>query len=122
MNLDVTVKDLLSGIGGDATMRDLFSMTDDRLKAIKAQRNMEAAKRLPVAAAIARVLETDDGKIMFQAMLDMTFRGHVDVVGLGLPSDVALQQLVAENARKEFVVQLVKLAREAMPDAGRAPV
>lgn len=122
MNLDVTVKDLLAGVGGDATMRDLFSMTDDRLKAIKAQRDMEAAKRLPVAAAIARVLETDDGKIMFQAMLDMTFRGHVDVVGLGLPSDVALQQLVAENARKEFVVQLVKLAREAVPDAGQAPV
>lgn len=122
MNLDVTVKDLLAGIGGDATMRDLFSMTDDRLKAIKAQRDMEAAKRLPVAAAIARVLATDDGKVMFQAMLDMTFRGHVDVVGLGLPSDVALQQLVAENARKEFVVQLVKLAREAVPDAGQAPV
>jgi hypothetical protein len=115
MNLDVTVKDLLAGIGGDATMRDLFSMTDDRLKAIKAQRDMEAAKRLPVAAAIARVLATDDGKVLFQAMLDMTFRGHVDVVGLGLPSDVALQQLVAENARKEFVVQLVKLAREAVP-------
>ena len=122
MNLDVTVKDLLAGIGGDATMRDLFSMTDDRLKAIKAQRDMEAAKRLPVAAAIARVLATDDGKVLFQAMLDMTFRGHVDVVGLGLPSDVALQQLVAENARKEFVVQLVKLAREAVPDAGQAPV
>jgi hypothetical protein len=113
MNIDVSIRDLMAGIGGDATMRDLFAMTDDRVKAVQQQREVEAAKRMPVALAVARVLASDDGKVMFQAMLDMTFRGHVDVVGLGLPSDVALQQLIAENARKEFVVQLVKLAREA---------
>jgi hypothetical protein len=113
LNINVDIRDLMAGIGGDATMRDLFGQTEDRIKALKQQREIEAAKRLPVCNAIARVLASDDGRVMFQAMLDMTFRGHVDVVGLGLPSDVALQQLIAENARKEFVVQLVKLAREA---------
>jgi hypothetical protein len=114
--IDVTLRDLISGAGGDATMRDLFGLTDARLKALKARREMDAARRQPVAAAIARVLASDDGRVMFDALLDMTFRGHVDVVGLGLPSDVALQQLIAENARKELVVQLVKLAREAAAD------
>lgn len=113
MNIEVNIRDLMAGIGGDATIKDLFNMTEDRVKALKMQREIEGAKRQPVTAAIARVLATDDGKVMFQAMLDMTFRSHVDVVGLGLPSDMALQQLIAENARKEFVVQLLKLAREA---------
>lgn len=121
--IDVTLRDLMTGIGGDATIRDLFNVTDDRLKALKTQREMQAARRLPVAHAVARVLASEDGQTLFQAMLDMTFRGHVDVVGLGLPSDVALQQLIAENARKEFVIQLIKLAREATagdpPEPGR---
>ena len=116
MNINVDIRDLMAGIGGDATMRDLFGTTEDRIKALKAQREIEAAKRKPIAMAIARVLASDDGKVMFQAMLDMTFRSHVDVVGLGLSSDVALQQLVAENARREFVVQLVKLGCEAMAE------
>ena len=116
MNVDVSIRDLMAGISGDATMRDLFAMSDDRLKAIKARRELEQGRRAPVCQAIARVLASDDGKTLFEALLDLTFRGHVDVVGLGLPSDVALQQLVAENARKELVVQLVKLAREGAGD------
>ena len=116
MNINVDIANLMAGLGADATIKDLFNVTDDRLKALKQRREIEEAKRLPVAAAIARVLATDDGKVMFQAMLDLTFRSHVDVVGLGLPSDLALQQLIAENARREFVVQLVKLAREGMAD------
>jgi hypothetical protein len=113
VNIDVNIRDLMAGIAGDATMRDLFGATEDSIKALKQRRDLEEARRMPVAMAVARVLASDDGKVMFQAMLDMTFRGHVDVVGMGLPSDVALQQLIAENARKEFVVQLIKLAREA---------
>lgn len=116
MNVDVNIKDLMAGIGGDATLRDLFALTDDRVKALAQARQIADAKRMPVAAAVARVLASDDGKTLFQALIDMTFRSHVDVAGMGLPSDVALQQLIAENARKELVVQLVKLAREGMAE------
>jgi hypothetical protein len=108
----MTVEDLLAGVAGDATLRDLFALSDQRMKALDAARALERSRREPVAAAVARVLATEDGRILLQAMIDMTFRAHVDVVGLGLPSDLALQQLVAENARKEFVAQLIRLARE----------
>lgn len=115
-SIDVSISDLMAGLGGDATLRDLFSLTDDRVKALNMARQLKDARRKPVAAAVARVLASDDGKVLFQALLDMTFRSHADVAGMGLPSDIALQQLVAENARKELVVQLVKLAREGVAE------
>ena len=116
--IDVKIEDLVGGIGRDKTLGDLFGMTDDRMKAMQARRDIDQARRAPVCAAIARVLDTDDGKVLFEALMDLTFRGHVDVVGLGLPSDMALQNLLAENARKELVVQLLKLAREGRGGAG----
>jgi hypothetical protein len=118
--IDVTIRDLMAGIGGDATLRDVFNMTDERIRAMRSAREIEQARRAPVCAAIARVLASDDGKVLFKALIDLTFNGHVDVVGMGLPSDVALQQLIAENARKELVVQLVKLAREGAGDGSPA--
>lgn len=115
MNFNIAdFSDILAGVGDDATMKDMFNLTDGRLQAIKARRQLGEAKRATVAAAAARVFATPDGRMLLEAMLDMTFRRHVHVAGLGLSSDVAMQAMIDDNAQKEFVWQLVKLAREGM--------
>jgi len=50
-SIDVSISDLMAGLGGDATLRDLFSLTDDRVKALNMARQLKDARRKPVAAA-----------------------------------------------------------------------
>lgn len=105
--------DLLELVRADKDLKDLFGGETPMLRQLKARRELQGQARRRYAEAVMRVSRTADGKLLFEAMINMHFGRFDNVTGLGLPMETAIQLHAFSDGGKDVVWQLLKLIAEA---------